>query len=176
MIAPDVRVSFPTSELRVLAAQLNLALAIAVEMMDPAAPTTSRLRAAACAMQIRAVLAVLAERVHVEAPPALPPRLFPSVSLPGFLQLVASRADLPTIIRSCAAELNREGEHGAGDDARNLMALAEHFAAARDIAGLHRKETAQAVTECAEWAYLSPFRVRCAVVLHALAASMVRRP
>lgn len=168
--------SIPQYEVRALRAMVELALCLTTELIESRGAQSDRLKAAAASMQLRNVLAALNNRLAAEEPVRLPPRLFPSVSVDGLLALLASRSDLPAILRHCAAELARDAGRGDPSDARNLLSLTEYVRAARDISGDRTRDIAREVAESSEWCYLTPGRVRAAFALHEAAARIARRP
>jgi len=169
--------TFPHAEVRILRAQIDLALALIIELMDeavyPQLPVSGRLKATASAMQLRDALRLIANRAAWDAPPALPPRLFVGVDLLGFLNVCATRPDLPAIIRAAAAELRDANRADVAPETRRVIDLAAYFTASRDIGGLSAKETAQAISEVDEWRGVGWTRIVVAVALHRAAVRLV---
>lgn len=177
VVPSQQQTTFPSSEVRVLRARLDLALALIVELMDAQhypLHVSARLKLAAAAIQVRGVLESVANRSALwESPPQVPPRLFPHLTVHGLLSMVASRDDLPAMVRQAAMELRDEGREADATDTRRLLDLSAYFVAARDITGLGTRETARALSENADWHDLSPTRITVAVALHRAACRLV---
>lgn len=167
---------FPQTEVRIIRAQLDLALCLVLELMDePRAKLTAsnRLKLAALAMQLRDAMALLANRALLDPPPQLPPRLLINIDLAAFLALCAQDARLPAMVRQAATELKEIGRDNVRDEAKRVIDLAGYVAAHRDIAGTSVREAAKEAAQSDEFRGIGMTRIVVAVALHNLATKLV---